>query len=204
MLDQFDDDPDAEFPVASVPPSPSVTPRSAPPPPDSVVDEPTDQRGCLVLLAIGGAVAVLALLALVALVIVGVKFFGDDTSNEKALQDVFIQTGIASASTDAVHPPQRDLRLGACEGDGNGGVRASGTVTNWTERPADYAIDVSFRRSGGDSSGEEFASRIVLVDAVAAHATVNWQAVVDQSPDGAFSCRVVAINRWRAGTRPAS
>lgn len=201
MVDHFNDDPDAEFPVPA-PPPPSVTPGSAPPPP---VGESTDQGGCLPLIVLGGAAAFIALLVMVVVVIVGVKFFGTDggSSDAEILQDVFIQTGIASASTDADHPPQRDIRLGVCEGDGNGGVRAAGTLTNWTSSPADYRIDVSFRSMSGGNSGEEFAARVTDVDAVAANATVDWSVTVDEAPEGAFGCRLVAVNRWKAGQRPA-
>lgn len=206
MLDEYDDDPDAEFPALGVPPAPSVTPGSAPPPPDSVAEAEADPRGCLLLVGIGAALAILGLLVIVVLVVVGVKFFGPDNSAEdaKVLQDVFVETGIASASTDAVHPPQRDIKLGACEGDGNGGVRAAGTVTNWTNAPADYRIDVSFRALGGTASGEEFASRTVDLTDVPTHSTTDWSAVVEDPPSGGFACRVVAVNRWKSGTRPGS
>lgn len=201
MVDQFDDDPDAEFPVPT-PPSPSVTPGSAPPPP---AGEAAASGGCLPLIVLGGAAAFLALLVMVIVAIVGVKFFGtgDGSSDAEILQDVFIQTGIASASTDADHPPQRDIRLGVCEGDGNGGVRAAGTLTNWTSSTADYRIDVSFRSMAGGSSGEEFAARVTDVDAVPANGTVDWSASVEEAPEGAFACRLVAVNRWKAGQRPA-
>jgi len=201
MVDHFDDDPDAEFPVPS-PPAPSVTPGSAPPPPAGAGAEP---RGCLPLVVVGGAAAFIMVLVLVT-VVVGVKFFGTDgdSSDAEILQDVFIQTGIASASTDADHPPQRDIRLGVCEGDGNGGVRAAGTLTNWTSSPADYRIDVSFRSMAGGSSGEEFAARVTEVDGVEASATVEWSATVEEAPEGAFACRLVAVNRWKAGQRPAA
>lgn len=206
MLDQFDDDPDAEFPVAGLPPAPSVTPGSAPPPPEGVAEMSEEESGCVPLLVLGAGVVLVLLVVLGVLVFLGVKFFGTDDSavDTRILQDVFIETGIASASTDAVHPPQRDLRLGACEGDGNGGIRASGTITNWTSAPADYRIDVSFRSMVAESSGEEFAARVVTVDDVPEHSTADWSATVEDPPGGAFACRVVAVNRWKAGTRPVS
>jgi len=202
MVDPLDDDPAAGFP-APTPPPPSVTPGPAPPPPSG---DAVDRRGCLPLVVLAGAASVIALLVVVIVVVVGVKFFGTDdgSSDAEILQDVFIQTGIASASTDADHPPQRDIRLGVCEGDGRGGVRAAGTLTNWTSSPADYRIDVSFRSLAGGSSGEEFAARVTGIDAVPANATVDWSATVEDAPEGAFACRLVAVNRWKAGQRPAS
>lgn len=205
MLDEFDDDPDAEFPAPGLPPAPSVTPGSAPPPPDSAVQETTEGDGCLLLLLAGAVLALLGLVVVALLVVVGIGFFGtDDGTDAQVLQDVFVETGIASASTDAVHPPQRDIRLGLCEGDGNGGVRAGGTITNWTGSAADYRIDVSFRSTGPGSAGEEFAARVVELQRVPERSTANWEATVEDPPEGPFACRVVAVNRWRTGTGPIS
>jgi len=206
MTDQFDDDPDAEFPTSGIPPAPSVTPGPHPPPPSTAVDEDAEQRGCLTILVVGAALAIVALVLAIILVVIGLRVFGrsDEKANDKILKDVFVETGIASASRDAVHPPQRDIHLGACEGDGGDGVRASGTLTNWTNTPADYQIDISFRSSGPGSSGEEFAARTVTLEAVPEHATTNWQAVVPRPAEGAYACRVVAINRWATGTAPPS
>lgn len=204
MTNHFDDDPDAEFSVSGVPPAPSVTPGPNPPPPVSVTEEQTDQRGCLLILFVGAVLAIVALVLAIVLVVIGLRVFGesDETANAKILQEVFIETGIASASQDAVHPPQRDIHLGACESDGNGGVKASGTLTNWTNKPADYEIDVSFRSSGVGTSGQEFAASTVSLQAVPEHATTNWAAIVASPPEGAYACRIVAINRWPTGSPP--
>lgn len=202
MTDPHDaSDDDAGLP--RVPPAPSVTPGSAPPPPDSATVE-SDTRGCLTIVAIASVLAVIALVAAVALIVIGKGLFDSSTDDAQVLVDVFVETGISSASTDAVHPPQRDIKLGTCETDGEGGVSASGTLTNWTDQVADYVIDVSFRRSGPPNSGEEFGARTVLVEAVPEHATTNWQAGVPDAPDGAFACRIVAINRWPNGSQPPS
>lgn len=206
MTDHFDHDHEADLVAPGVPPSPSVTPGPNPPPPASLGEEATDQRGCIAVLLVGAVLAIVALILAIVLVVIGLRVFGtsDESANEQILRDVFVETGIASASQDAVHPPQRDIHLGACESDGNGGVRASGTLTNWTNKPADYEIDVSFRTSGVGSSGQEFAASTVSLQAVPDHATTNWAVVVAPSPGGAFACRVVAINRWPTGTLPPS
>jgi hypothetical protein len=197
MSDHIDDSPDGPSGVPGVPPPPSVTPGSAPPPPASAAEEQSDPRGCLAVLTVGAVLAIIALVAAIVLVVVGMRIFGSSSDdNAKVLQEVFVETGIASAGTDSVHPAQRDIRLGTCEGDNAGGVRAAGTLTNWTSEPADYSIDVSFRRSGSGTT--------VLVDAVPEHATTNWDSVVPDAPEGSFACRIVAINRWKSGTRPAS
>jgi len=192
--------------VVGVPPPPSVTPGSAPPPPPGASGPTPDRQGCLPLVLLGAAASFVVVLLLAVLVLAGVTFFGTDdgSSDAEVLQDVFIQTGIASASTDAEHPPQRDIRLGVCEGDGRGGVRAAGTLTNWTSSPADYRIDVSFRSTAPESAGTVFASRVVEVDDVAGVATVEWSASVDEAPEGAFACRIVAVDRWKAGQRPGA
>jgi len=206
MIDHFDDDPDAEFPTAGVPPAPSVTPGPNPPPPLSATDDATDQRGCVTILIVGTVLAIVALVVAIALVVIGIRVFGnsDEDANAKVLQQVFVETGIATASRDAVHPPQRDIHVGNCESDGSGGVKASGTLTNWTTQTADYEIDVSFRSSGSGSSGEEFAATAVSVSAVPEHATTTWTAIVADRPGGAYACRVVAVNRWPTGTTPPS
>ena len=69
MLDQYDDDPDAEFPLTGVPPAPSVTPGSAPPPPTSAAVADEETRGCLPLLLIAGALAFLSLFAVMICII---------------------------------------------------------------------------------------------------------------------------------------
>lgn len=206
MMEEFDDDPDAEFPVVRLPPAPSVTPGPNPPPPASSADNPTDQRGCVAVLIVGAVLAIVALVLAIVLVVIGLRVFGssDEDATEKTLQEVFVQTGIASASRDAVHPPQRDIRLGACESDGNGGVKASGTLTNWTNESADYEIDVSYRTSGPRSTGEEFAASTITVQSVPEHSTVNWEAITGGSPEGAYACRVVSVNRWPTGSRGPS
>lgn len=201
-MERLDGDSESGLPVSGLPPSPSVTPGPNPPPPEEHSDGSSDQRGCLAILIVGAALAIIALVLAIVLVVIGLRVFGssDEDATDKILRDVFVETGIASASRDAVHPPQRDIRLGTCESDGNGGVKASGTLTNWTNRSADYAIDVSFRRSGPGSSGEEFAARSITVTAVPEHATTNWEAAVGTSPEGAYACRVVSVNRWPTGT----
>lgn len=204
MTNHFDDDPDAEFPIIGVPPAPSVTLGPNPPPPVAAEDESHDQRGCVAVLIVGAVLAVIALVLAIVLVAVGLRLFGSSNDNDNAtiLSDVVVETGIATASSDVVHPPQRDIHLGACEGDGADGVKASGTLKNWTSESADYSIDVSFRTSGFGSTGEEFAARSLLVQAVPELATTNWSVVAPKPPAGAYACRVVSINRWPSGTTP--
>lgn len=101
-----------------------------------------------------------------------------------------------------MHPPQRDVRLGACEFDAEGGVRASGTLTNWTDEPADYRLSLSFRDGNGGATGNEFGATTVTIDGVEPLATTNWSASVPVRPEGTYTCRIVRIDRWVPGEEP--
>jgi len=141
----------------------------------------------------------LGLIVVVGFVAVAVAagWFGDDAEEqERERQQVVEETGIETGSTDVVHPPQRDVRLGACEFDDVGGVRASGTLTNWTDDTVDYRISLSFRDGGGGAGGAEFGATAVTVEGVEAHATTNWSASVPVRPEGTYTCRIVRIDRW--------
>ena len=124
----------------------------------------------------------------------------DDLAKER--QEIVDETGIETGSTDIVHPPQRDIRLGACDSDAEGGVKASGTLTNWTSTTSDYRISLSFREGGGGDDGPEFGSTVVTVEGVESDTTTNWSASVPSRPDGPFTCRVVRIDRWNSGDEP--
>jgi hypothetical protein len=196
------DDDDHGATAPGVPPAPSVTPGSAPPPPAGT--EPVaSRRGCLLLGVVLAVVGLVVIAALVAVFVV-VRGWGDDDveAEAKARQDIVEETGIATGSTDTVHPPQRDVRLGACEFDAEGGVRASGTLTNWTDEPADYRLSLSFRDGSGGTTGNEFGATTVTIDGVEPLATTNWSASVPVRPEGTYTCRIVRIDRWVPGEEP--
>ena len=202
-IDDMADDPTADTDAPRVPPAPSVTPGSAPPPP-SGADGPTwSRRGCLLAAGVVGALALVGVAVLVVVLVMAKGWLGakvDDLA--KARQDIVDETGIATGSTDVDHPPQRDIHLGACEFDTEGGVQASGTLTNWTESTSDYRISLSFRDGGGGAQGDEFGSTVVTLEGVEAHATTNWAAAVPVRPQGSYTCRVVRIDRWDSGAQP--
>ena len=106
--------------------------------------------------------------------------------------------GAGPASSDL----KSDVSIGACEFDPNGGVRASGTLTNWTSDPADYRISLSFRDGNGGAGGSEFGATSITVDGVEEHATTNWSASVPVRPEGTYTCRIVRIDRWVPGEDP--
>ena len=157
--------------------------------------EPREGWGRLLLL--GGVLAVVAIVGAMVLLVIGFAILGKPhESSATKLHDIEIETGIASATIDPAHAPQYDVRLGTCEARGRG-VRAAGTVTNPTDRPADYRVWLSFRDSGLGASGAEFATTDIVVPNVPEHSTTNWEALVSDRPDGAFACRVLRIDRER-------
>lgn len=201
MLDLGDDE-DPGTIAPGVPPAPSVTPGSAPPPPAGT--EPVaSRRGCLLLGLVLGVVGIVVVGALVVALALAKGWIGDKAEDlAQQRQEIVDETGIATGSTDIAHPPQRDVRLGACEFDADGGVRASGTLTNWTDDPADYRISLSFRDGSGGAGGAEFGATTVTVDSVEALATTNWSASVPVRPEGTYTCRIVRIDRWVPGEEP--
>ena len=193
-----------EHVTTGVPPSPSVTPGSAPPPPSGADTPPTwGRRGCLLAAVAAGVVALLAIGVLVVAVRLAKGWLGnkvDDLAKER--QEVVDETGIETGSTDVVHPPQRDISIGTCEFDSSGGVQASGTLTNWSGDTSDYRISISFRDASGPTQGAEFGSTVVTVDGVEEHTTTNWSASVPVRPDGSYTCRIVRIDRWGSDEAP--
>ena len=92
------------------------------------------RRGCLTAAGVVGVLALVGVAVLVVVLVVAKGWLGDKVDDlAKERQEVVDETGIETGSTDVDHPPQRDIRLGACEFDAEGGVQASGTLTNWTE-----------------------------------------------------------------------
>ena len=154
----------------------------------------------LIPLWVAGVGALVAIIAILVVLIVARSVFSDDSSSvQKIEKEVVDQTGIATSTDDVDHPPQRDIRIGTCESDGQSGVRAAGTITNWTDSASDYRVVVSFVNADDDT---EFASTSLTIDDVTAHRTSNWSTSVPSRPDVVFACRIVSIDRWDAGTRP--
>ena len=167
------------------------------PAPESRSHEPR-----LIPLWVAGLGALAAALVLLVVLVIARSIFTDSTiSAQKVEKEVVDQTGIATTTDNVDHPPQRDIRIGTCESDGQSGVRAAGTVTNWTDSPSDYRVVVAFLNDDDDT---EFGSTSLTIDDVTAHRTSNWSTSVPSRPDVVFTCRIVSIDRWVAGTRPAS
>lgn len=190
-----------------VPPAPSVTPGSAPPPPPGAPHPTWSRRGCLTAGVVTGVLGLVALAVLVVVLVAAKGWFGDkvDDLAEKR-QEIVTETGIETGSTDIDHPPQRDIRLGTCEFGAEDGVQATGTLTNWTGATSDYRIALSFRApSGADGTqGAEFGATVITVEGIEPHATTNWSASVPVRPEGSYTCRVVRIDRWGSDQEPPS
>jgi hypothetical protein len=200
VADDGDDDPDWSV-ARGVPPAPSVTPGSAPPPPDGADQPRWSRRGCLVVSAVVGGLLLVLVAGLVVVLVLAKGWLGKDDDLAKERQEIVDTTGIESDSTDVVHPPQRDIRIGACDTEGEG-VVASGTLTNWSDDESDYLIHLSFRAGGSGDDGAEFGSTVVTVESVESEATTSWSASVPTRPEGLFTCRIVRIDRWSSGDPP--
>lgn len=149
----------------------------------------------------GVGLLVVVLLLLVVLVIARSAFGSASASDPTIDKEIVDQTGIQTITPDVDHPPQRDIRIGTCESDSQSGVRAAGTITNWTSQPSDYRVVVSFRN---DEDGTEFGSTSLTIADVAPHRTSNWSTSVPSRPDVVFTCRIVSIDRWDTGKPPPS
>lgn len=200
MSDTVEDADDGAV-VPGVPPGPSVTPGSAPPPPSGAEPEPPSPRGCL-LVGIGLALAALVALAVVVVAIGIAAGWFEGVDDEAEARDIVTETGIETRTPDLDHPPQRDIRLGACEVTDDGDLRASGTLTNWTSEPADYRIEISFLDGDGSARSTEVGATTVTVDELDVHATTNWSGEVASTSPASLTCRIVRVDRWPSGEQP--
>ncbi len=166
---------------------------------DTAATETPPARRLIPLWVAGLGFLIVVLVLLVVLVIAKSAFGSGGESNQTIDKELVDQTGIATTTPDVEHPPQRDIRIGTCESDSQAGVRAAGTVTNWTSQPSDYRVVVSFRN---DEDGTEFGSTSLTIADVAAHRTSNWSTSVPSRPDVVFTCRIVSIDRWETGQAP--
>ena len=108
-----------------------------------------------------------------------------DTSSELSFVD-----GIATATPDAAHPPQKDIEKPLpCRVEIDA-LRAGGKITNPTAAPADYRIIVVW-----EQDGTELATNSALIDNVAPGLTSSFE--VSAPGDGSLrtTCRVQRVDR---------
>ncbi|MCD9624619.1 hypothetical protein [Rhabdothermincola salaria] len=156
--------------------------------------------GCLLVGLVVGALMAFTVIVVVSLTLIGV-IGGESSADERReiLAEIVEETGIATSSQDIDEPPQRDVRLGLCETDGDGAMVTSGMLINPEDAPVDYVLTVTFHEGSGSEMGAEVARREVVVDDVPAGETVEWTASSQAPASADFSCRVVRIERDDAG-----
>ena len=98
--------------------------------------------------------------------------------------------GIETSTPDAAHQPPLDLDPGAqCTVD-LGGLRATGSITNHTERPWGYRVKVVW-----EDGGATLADATALLDPITPGASAPFTVVSAASGTAATTCRVTEIDR---------
>jgi hypothetical protein len=134
----------------------------------------------------------IALLSLVALGAIGAAIVVG-TRSLRTEQDG--TGGVATATPNAKHPPQKDVALDGCKLDATG-VTADGTVRNPTDERADYVIEVHLL----DPSAVVITTGRAHAVGVEPGATTTWSATLPPVPSNAPSatCKLVQVDRYRA------
>ena len=123
--------------------------------------------------------------ALVAMWWIAGAFLGNDTNVETV-----VINGIETSTPDAAHQPPLDLDPGAqCTVDLDG-LRATGRITNHTDRPWGYRVKVVW-----DDNGTTLAEATALMEPIAPSASAPFTLVSAATGTAATTCRVVAIDR---------
>ena len=179
-------------PQAAVPPGPPAAPYPPPgpgaPPPYRPPAPNKSGRGCLIALAIGGVVALLAVVAIV----VVVARVGDEV-DERVDDD----GGISSLSGNTENPPEDDVTVGRCDTDPSTRyMRADLEVHNNSSEPSNYIITVAFEAEDG---GRQLTTGAGVVDGLRADQSTTVEAnSVLEAPDGDFTCRITRVERFAA------
>ena len=109
--------------------------------------------------------------------------------NDTKVETVVIN-GIETSTPDAAHQPPLDLDPGAqCTVDLDG-LRATGRITNHTDRPWGYRIKVAW-----EDNGTTRAEATALLEPIAPSASAPFTLVSASTGTAATTCRVVAIDR---------
>jgi hypothetical protein len=180
------------------PPQPAA-PTTAPPPPPAYGPPPAPQwtpppakkggnKGCLIALAVVGAVVVLGIVATVVIIAVVADEVDDRVDEE----------GITTFSDNDENPPADDVSVGECgPATGTGFMRATVDVLNHSSEPSNYLVTVAFESEDG---GEQFTTSTTGVNALGRDQTTTAEANSFTEPPGGqeFSCRITQVERFAA------
>jgi len=183
------------YPPQSVPPAaPVAPPPPAPGPPPQWGAPPAGppkkaNRGCLIALAIVGALVVLGGIAATVLIVVVGREVDDRVDDDG---------GITSFSDNDENPPADDVTLGDCgPAEGTRFMRATVDVRNHSSEASNYLITVAFESEDG---GRQLATSTTGVNALGADQTTTSEVNSFQEAPGGqeFSCRVTQVERFAA------
>ena len=136
----------------------------------------------------------LASLGLVLVVVLAfVACSGSDDDSDGSTASLSFVDGIATATPDPVHPPQKDIENPLpCRVEIDA-LRAGGKITNSSGAPADYKIIVVWEQDGAT-----LATNTALIDNVAPGLTSSFE--VSAAGQGALrtTCRVQRVDRTPA------
>jgi hypothetical protein len=138
-------------------------------------------------------------------VAVGLGVFGplaeDDDTNDggAAVAGLSYVDGIATATPDATHPPQRDIERPLPCYIEIGVLRAGGKITNTTSASADYVIIVRW-----EDEGSRLASNTAVVRNVVPGLTTTFEISAPGEGSLRTTCRVERVDRVPAGSAGAT
>jgi len=146
--------------------------------------DPTDRR-----LATGGLFLGLLAIVLGAAVAISDSDNNDDDSGDEIAALSFVD-GIATATPDSVHPPQKDIEKPLpCRVEIDA-LRAGGKITNSTGAPADYVIIVVWEQDGAT-----LATNTAVIDNVAPGLTSSFEVSAPGEGSLRTTCRVERVDR---------
>jgi hypothetical protein len=116
---------------------------------------------------------------------------GDDNAAEPT--ELTFVDGIATATPDAAHPPQKDIEKPLpCRVEVDA-LRAGGTITNNSGGPADYVIIVVWEQDGA-----QLATNTALVNDVAPGLSTRFEVSAPGEGTLRTTCRVKQVDRRTA------
>jgi hypothetical protein len=118
----------------------------------------------------------------------------DSNDSDGGTSPLSFVDGIATATPDAAHPPQKDIQNPLpCRVEIDA-LRAGGKITNSSGAPADYKIIVVW-----EQDGTQLATNTALIDNVAPGLTSSFE--VSAPGDGTLrtTCRVQRVDRTPSG-----